>query len=195
MSVKFRFADGFLKSVAMPLVLCVLSTSSVAYAGNASPSSASSAQSALQGGDEDCMTIGNRSEREACFAKESNADLKECERLKPNACRPYKDMFFAEKQLTALNAELLAKAQKRYAFYAQDDANYLSDIAQGLADVDRTWRAYRDAQCTVSPFLEGMARVETGDLAEACRLKLTRDRIKELKGRNSSPKDEEPSHG
>lgn len=174
------------RGATLALYVCAIPTLQAATPDKAASTSSPSALSASREGNGDCMTLGHRAEREACFAKESDADLKACERLKPNACLPYKAMFRADRQLALLNAELLARAKKRYASYAEDDARYLSDITQGLAQADQAWRAYRDAQCEVSPFLEGMSRVETSDLAEACRLELTQARIKELKTRISS---------
>lgn len=171
---------------ALALCLCAIPALQ-AYALDKAASTPSPAKpSASRQGDGDCMTMGRRAEREACFAKQSDTDLKACERLKPNACVPYKQMFQADRQLASLNDELLARARKSYASYAEDDAKYLSDISQGLAQADQAWRAYRDAQCEVSPFLEGMSRVEAGDVTEACRLELTQARIKELKARISS---------
>jgi len=176
----------FLTGAALALCVCAIPALQASAFDKVASTSSPSGSSASGQGDGDCMTMGRRPEREACFAKRSDADLKACERLKPNACVPYKQMFQADRQLASLNAELLAKAKQSYASYAEDDAKYLSDITQGLAQADQTWRAYRDAQCEVSPFLEGMSRVEAGDVTEACRLELTQARIKELKARISS---------
>ena len=129
---------------------------------------------------EDCFSVGDVTKREACFAKESDDDIAACERTRPSACQPYKDMYAEDHQLQALNAQLLALAKKQYAGNTKDDPAYLSDLVHAAQEADRSWHAYRDADCTAEPFLQGMSRQESGNLTEACRAEKTKARISEL---------------
>ncbi len=138
------------------------------------------AAQAAAAGDEDCFAVGDTAKREACFARQSDDDIAECERTRPSACRPYKDMYADERRLQALNTQLLALANKQYASNSKDDPAYLGDLARTTQDADRAWRTWRDAECTAEPFLEGMSRQEAGNLTEACRAEKTKARIDEL---------------
>lgn len=128
----------------------------------------------------DCFAIGEVTARETCFARTSEQALMECERLKPNACRPYQKMHEEGPRIDRLTAEIEALSRKAYASYAGGDQAYLDDLVQGLREANSAWKRHRDAECQVQPFLEGMSRSEAGDLTEACRLELTRKRISEL---------------
>lgn len=137
-------------------------------------------QASAQGQDEDCFTVGDIQNREACFAKQSDDDIATCERMKPSACRPYKEMYVANHRLQSLNTELLTLARKKYASYTKDDASYLTDLARNAQASDRTWRAYRDAECSLEPFIQGMSRDQSSNLTEACRVTKTKARMAEL---------------
>lgn len=128
----------------------------------------------------DCFAVGDVAAREACFSRVGEQELVECERLKPNACRPYRDMHAEGQKLSRLTAEAQTFSRKVYASYAEGDQAYLDDLAKGLRDADSAWQAHRDAECRVQPFIEGMSRSEAVDLTEACRLDMTRARIAEL---------------
>jgi len=110
------------------------------------------------------------------MASYSDADCKDTD-LK---CAPYKKMDSAERQLAALNRKLLTSALRGYATYNEDDPGYLDDLKKFFADADRTWRGYRDAQCEMEFFIQGMSRHGNEGLVETCRLGKTRERIREL---------------
>lgn len=128
----------------------------------------------------DCFSVGDTKQREACFSQESDEDIDACERVMPSACRPYKEMYRAEQRLQASNAKLLALAQARDAPYAKDDPAYLADLAHYAQASDQAWRNYRDAQCLLEPFMQGMSRRESSNLTEACRVKATKARLNAL---------------
>lgn len=128
-----------------------------------------------------CFTLGNVVKREACFGRQSDADIQACERVKPFNCKPYKEMYLAARQLNTLNSQLLTSAREKYAAYQQSDPAYLANLASNTQAADKAWAAYRDAQCALEPLLEGMSRTESGNLAEACRADMTHKRIKSLR--------------
>jgi uncharacterized protein YecT (DUF1311 family) len=102
-----------------------------------------------------------------------------------------------ELELQRTNSEVLALSRSRYSTYIEDDRAYLDDLATYLRDSDRTWRAYRDANCLFEPFAQGMSRHESYDLTQSCRADKTRQRISELKRFISSMKfgnAKSPSH-
>lgn len=125
---------------------------------------------------------------EACYARQSDEAIAACERMRPYACAPYKQVHDMEQALHQLNADVALAARKQYAGYTDNDAAYLDDLAKYLGDSDRTWRAYRDASCLLEPFAQGMARREAADLTEQCRAGRTQARIAELKELASSIK-------
>ncbi|MEG3790655.1 lysozyme inhibitor LprI family protein [Lysobacter sp. CCNWLW3] len=131
--------------------------------------------------EEDCFAQGDVGKREACFARKPDIEIEACERARPNACKPYKDMHALEMQRVQLSRDLLTKARSSYASYTEDDPAYLDDLASYLKDSDATWGAYRDADCLLEPFAQGMSRQEASDLTEACRIERTQTRIAELK--------------
>lgn len=104
-----------------------------------------------------------------------------CERMRPQACKPYRDMHRLNQQLDALSRDALAKARKQYASYTNDDQAYLDDLSSYLAASDKTWAASRDADCLLEPFAQGMSRRGAGNLTEACRVERTQARITYLK--------------
>jgi uncharacterized protein YecT (DUF1311 family) len=106
----------------------------------------------------------------------SDADCKDTD-LK---CAPYKKMDSAERQLAALNRKLLTLAFRTFATYDADDLGYNDDLKKFFTEADRSWRSYRDAQCLVAFYLQGMSRKDIPDLAEECRLDKTRERIREV---------------
>jgi len=131
--------------------------------------------------EEDCFTVGETKARELCFSQKPDKDIAECERVRPSACKPYRDMHRLDQERAALTRDLSARVTQQYAFYAEDDTAYLSDLSAYLAASDKAWAASRDADCVLEPFAQGMARREAGDLTEACRVERTRARIAQLK--------------
>jgi len=131
--------------------------------------------------EEDCLVVGDAQARELCFSRKPEAEIEECERMRPFACKPYRDMHRLDRELTALTRELSARAQKRYAAYAEDDAAYLGDLSAYIDASGKAWAASRDADCLLEPFAQGMSRREAGDLTEACRVERTQARIARLK--------------
>ena len=145
-----------------------------------SPAHGAGATPALQGM-QDCFAVGDVSAREACFAKMPDDEIADCERRRANACMPYKEMHALEQQRTQLGQQILAKSRQAYASYVEDDAAYLDDLAAYMKTSDTAWVAYRDADCALEPFAQGMSRREAPDLTEACRVERTQARIEQLK--------------
>ncbi|WP_082586062.1 MULTISPECIES: lysozyme inhibitor LprI family protein [unclassified Lysobacter] len=174
---RFRLRGLMSSALVFSLILGCASVPNSAYSASAekAPKSASS-----EAGD-DCFAIGGLGARESCFAKKSDDEIADCERIRPNACKPYKEMQALELQRTQLRQDILLKARSSYASYLEDDAAYLDDLAVYLKDSDAAWGAYRDADCLLEPFAQGMSRREAPDLTEACRVERTKARIAELK--------------
>lgn len=143
-------------------------------------SSTAAQQTQAPSEESDCLTISSLAEKRACMAKQDDAFIEECERIRPGACVPYHQMHTAEQTLLRSEVRLLESAQQAYASYIGNDPAYLEDLATHAHDANTAWRAYRDAQCALEPFAEGMSRSESENLAEACRLTKTQARIAEL---------------
>lgn len=130
---------------------------------------------------DDCFSVGDTPEREACFARMTDAQVSVCERYRPLACMPHKDMFTATKTLDQLVSGMIEASKKKFSSYAGGDPTYPTNLAKGIRDADTAWQAYRDAHCRLEPMLEGMSQKASGDLIEKCRLDLTHQRIKQLR--------------
>lgn len=173
---RFRFQRIAPSALAISLILGCASLPNSAHSANAVQSS----QNASSKADDDCFAIGDLKAREACSATKSDDDIAECERMRLNACRPYKQMHALERQRIQLSQDILAKARHSYASYAEDDPAYGDDLTTYLKNSDAAWGAYRDADCLLEPFVQGMSRREAPDLTEACRVERTKARIAEL---------------
>lgn len=136
--------------------------------------------------DADCFAVSTLAEKRACLAEQSDVFIDECERMRPMSCKPYREMHSAEKALQAAEADLMKSAHQAYGSYINDDPAYLDDLAAHSRDSNTAWRAYRDAQCALEPLAQGMARSESENLAEACRLAKTKTRIAELEALKAS---------
>jgi uncharacterized protein YecT (DUF1311 family) len=90
-------------------------------------------------------------------------------------------MYAAERELAEVERASIASARRAYADYTEGDAGYLSDLDATARRANAAWRAYREAQCALEPFAQGMTRDLSEDLTEACRVRMTRSRIDELK--------------
>lgn len=128
----------------------------------------------------DCFAISTLPEKRVCLAQQDQAFIDDCERMRPMACKPYRDLYFAEQTLQQTQTHLLHTAKRAYASYTENDPAYLDDLATYAQASNTAWRAYRDAQCALEPFAQGMSRAESEHLAEACRLAKTQARIAEL---------------
>lgn len=131
----------------------------------------------------DCGSVADLVEKEACYALVSPAAIEECESIRPFRCAPYRDMHFASAELEQLVARLSSAARRTYHDYATADAAYVDDLAAAITDAHDAWLAWRDADCALEPYLEGMARTEAADLTESCRHDRTQDRIRTLRDR------------
>lgn len=141
-----------------------------------------------QATEEDCFAIGDVNARELCFSKKPDDEIAECERIRPNACKPYRDMYRLDQQLAALSRDALVKARKQYVSYASGDPVYLDDLSAYQSASDQAWAASRDADCLLEPFAQGMSRREAADLTEVCRVERTQDRIAYFKALFDSSK-------
>ncbi|MES2669305.1 MAG: lysozyme inhibitor LprI family protein [Pseudomonadota bacterium] len=134
----------------------------------------------------DCFSISTLPEKRACLAKQGEVFIDDCERMRPMSCRPYAQMYAAEQTLRQAEANLVQSARQAYASYTDSDRAYLDDLAEYSKDASTAWQAYRDAQCALEPLAQGMARSESENLAEACRLAKTKARIAELEALKAS---------
>lgn len=137
--------------------------------------------SAVETVPEDCDGIPSLDDKRACFARQDQKLIDECERTHPMRCRPYREMHDAERELAEIEQSSIDSAQKAFASYADGDAAYLKDLDTAAHEAHRAWRAYREAQCTLEPFAQGMARDLSEHLTEACRARMTRARVDEIK--------------
>ncbi len=128
----------------------------------------------------DCLSLSTLPGKRGCLAKQDEAFIEDCERMRPMACKPYRELYFAEKTLQQTQAGLLQSAKLAYASYTENDPAYLDDLASNAQAADTAWLAYREAQCALEPFAQGMSRSESENLTEACRLSKTRAYIAEL---------------
>ncbi|UHQ23826.1 DUF1311 domain-containing protein [Lysobacter sp. 5GHs7-4] len=131
----------------------------------------------------DCIATGDTEAREACYAKMPDTQIAACERVRPNTCLPYKEMHVLSAELDRLSRDIRTAARKRYAAYSAEDSAYLDDLSEYLDASDQTWRDYRDAECRLDPFLQGMSRNEAASLEEVCRMELSQSRAVELTNR------------
>lgn len=130
---------------------------------------------------QDCDDISSLPEKRACYGRQDQALIDACEHIHPLRCRPYRDMDASEADLTEVEKASIAAARKAYAAYVEGDPAYLRDLDTAAQEAGRTWRAFRETQCTLEPFAQGMSRHASEDLVEACRARMTRARIDELK--------------
>ncbi len=128
----------------------------------------------------DCLAISTLPEKRACLAQQDQTFINDCERMRPMACKPYRELHFAEQTLQQTQAHLLQSTKHSYASYTENDPAYLDDLATYARESNAAWLTYRDAQCALEPFAQGMSRSESENLAEACRLAKTQARIAEL---------------
>jgi uncharacterized protein YecT (DUF1311 family) len=149
-------------------------------ASSPTPSPPAAQQPQASAEDPDCLTISTLPEKRACLAKQDEAFIDDCERMRPMACKPYRELYLTEQMLQRAEANLLKSAQQAYGGYDENAPAYLDDLAAYARESNAAWRAYRDAQCALEPFAQGMSRSESENLAEVCRLAKTRARIAEL---------------
>lgn len=136
--------------------------------------------------DADCLAISTLPEKRACLAKQDEAFIDDCERMRPMSCRPYREMHSAERALLQAETAFVKSAQRAYRSYIGNDPAYLDDIAAHSREANSAWRSYRDAQCALEPLAQGMARGESENLAETCRLAKTKTRMAELEALKAS---------
>ena len=133
---------------------------------------------------EDCDSIPSLIDKRACHVRQDQNLIDACERTHPMRCKPYREMHVAERELAEVEQSSIASARKAYASYADSDAAYLTDLEAAARKANHAWRAYREAQCTLEPFAQGMSRNLSEHLAEACRVRMTRARIDEIRARH-----------
>lgn len=167
----------FLLALTMPMAGCASNDTRPGVAAG-QVERATSPQS--NGSSPDCSGLSSLTEKRSCYARQDPASIDECERTHPMRCKPYREMHLAERQLAKVERSSIVSARKAYATYAEGDAAYQNDLEAAARDANRAWHAYREAQCTLEPFAQGMSRDLSEDLAEACRVRMTRRRIDEL---------------
>ena len=169
----------FLLALVMPMAGC---------AGNDSPhhvvttgSSQEPTQLPANDAPQDCDGLASLADKRVCYGEQDQASIDDCERTHPMRCKPYREMHVAERELAQVEQSSIASARKAYASYTDGDAGYLTDLDSAAREANRAWRAYREAQCALEPFAQGMSRDLAENLAEACRARMTRIRIDELR--------------
>jgi len=138
------------------------------------------------GAEPDCFAIGDVRQREACFARWPDRRIDDCERMRPSACAPYRDMHRLEAQRLSAARSLANLLRAQYASYVDNDPAYVEDLSAYLRADEQAWAAARDAECELEPFVQGMARREASGLTEACRVERTRARVEALEARKAS---------
>jgi uncharacterized protein YecT (DUF1311 family) len=149
--------------------------------GDASNSSAAPGRTELGVAETDCDTLSVLTDKRACYGIQDEAAIDECERIRPLHCKPYRDMHRLERELTSVELASIESAKQAYADYADGDTAYLSDLDSAAREANRAWHNYREAQCALEPFAQGMSRTQSEDLTEACRAGMTRARIDQIK--------------
>lgn len=174
--------------VRLPVLLFALAMPMAGCAGNDKPAHGASthaapkpAHSGIEDSPADCDGISSLPDKRACYGRQDQASIDECERIRPMRCKPYREMDGVEKRLAAIEKASVVAARKAYASYVEGDAAYLTDLDNAASEESRAWRAYREAHCTLEPFAQGMSRNGAEDLIEACRARMTQARIDELK--------------
>lgn len=119
-------------------------------------------------------------DKESCYARYDQTTLAECEAVRLYSCAPYARMHQAELRLTQAGEALLQAMRTAYDSYEHEQPGYLKETEAVYAAADSAWQAYRDAQCGLTPMLEGMSRPDLPGLIEVCRVLMTEARIKEL---------------
>ncbi len=169
----------------LPLFMLALAMPMAGCAGNDSPHriavTGSTTQFPANDAPQDCDGLASLADKRVCYGKQDQASIDDCERTHPMRCKPYREMHGAEKELAEAEHSSITHARKSFASYADGDAAYLNDLETAARQANRAWRAYREAQCTLEPFAQGMSRDLSEHLAEACRARMNRIRIDELK--------------
>lgn len=129
---------------------------------------------------QDCSGISSLTDKRTCYGRQDQAMIDECERIHPMRCSPYREMARAEARLAEVEEASLAAAEAAYSSYVENDAAYLSDLKTSAHKANLAWVAYREAQCSLEPFAQGMSRNESENLTEACRVRMTQARMDEL---------------
>lgn len=123
----------------------------------------------------DCFAIGDYEGREACFARYSDAEIADCEQNSLFACAPYKEMHAARIALSARESSMEANILQ---LAMQAPAGYAASAAAGFRAANAAWRGFRDSECEAEQYLAGTNPGRLfGDLVEACRLRMTKERI------------------
>lgn len=94
------------------------------------------------------------------------------------ACKRIKS---AAIEMRAIEDEIVKLSAAAYRSYLADDPEYVKDIENYLSESDKAWTSYRDAQCQLEPYIDGMSRPEISNIAEQCKLEKTERRISDLK--------------
>lgn len=125
----------------------------------------------------DCSRIGSVRDRDTCFL---SLPEDRCKAIGA-ACTTVQNAHAQEVELARIEKDIVARVRSRYASYVADDAEYLDDLQKSFTSSAAAWRTYRDAYCQAEPLVQGMSRDEQDALAADCRLRLTHDRIEQLK--------------
>lgn len=91
-----------------------------------------------------------------------------------------KQLESATVEMRAIESEIVKISAVAYSSYLADDPGYVKDIENYLNESDKAWASYRDAQCQLEPYIDGMSRREISNIAEQCKLEKTERRISDL---------------
>lgn len=136
----------------------------------------SCACSATSPNDADIATEADNHRRATASDGDTSSDSCEGE---SQAC---KQMQMATMKMHKLEIEIINISAEAYGEYLADDPEYVKDIENYLRESGKAWRSYRDAECLLEPYINGMSRREIGSIAEQCKLERTERRIFELEG-------------
>lgn len=126
----------------------------------------------------DCLAMGDTADKERCFA--TSADFTSCPKSDLR-CSPYKRMHALENELRQKNESFVKAAEARFRAYESNDAAYVADLIDYFRQSDSAWHTFRDSNCLMEQFAQGMSREASSDLAESCRATMTQQRIDEIK--------------
>ena len=100
---------------------------------------------------EDCIASLDLSSKEACFASLAPDAIAGCEAIHPDRCAPYRQMHLARSALEEAIGALETAANSVYSDYLDNDPSYVDDLVTGIREADQAWRAWRHAECSLSP--------------------------------------------
>ena len=85
----------------------------------------------------------------------------------------------AEHALQRVERRAEARLAKDFAEYTNAE-DYIAATLEALREAEKTWRAFRDAECAFEPLRQGMSFGYSADITVRCKLEMTRARKRGL---------------